>query len=288
MTTNRRSRRTWALLQCGALVLTMPALVVLAKTVKAAYDRPVPAVYDTLARFLPANALNLRLEKSSASGIYRFEAQSSAGGLKGEVTTRGTFLWLASPAQANDLPRHLRESLLPGTSREQPRIERVHVMAFEIETMEPSGAELERFVDAQGHLLFEVVNEPETDELDVSENFEDLPAPVAGTILHHVGSRPLTRLQEEVELGSPIHAATWQSGHGEQEVKVLDSGLTLFLELPSDEPVPPEVLRQVPDAADVEALILETYWLLDRDGEVLRAVLSNGTPLFAPERHASQ
>ncbi|MDH3254847.1 MAG: hypothetical protein OEM62_07650, partial [Acidobacteriota bacterium] len=137
----------------------MPALVVLAKTVKAAYDRPVPAVYDTLARFLPANALNLRLEKSSASGIYRFEAQSSAGGLKGEVTTRGTFLWLASPAQANDLPRHLRESLLPGTSREQPRIERVHVMAFEIETMEPSGAELERFVDAQGHLLFEVVNE---------------------------------------------------------------------------------------------------------------------------------
>lgn len=280
------------LVQLAAALALIPAVALLARTAADKTARPVPAAFDTLARFLPVGASRPRVEPSNTKGIFRFKAESPGQEYSGEITARGTLIWLASPAEPDDLPAELRESLVEGSALQNPRLERVQLMAYEVETRRPDGSELERFLDPLGNLLFEVESAPEPGDGEagddgISERFEDLQAPVARALHRHLGATAPSRLQREVGLGARVLAAEWRSGHGDQEVKVLDSGLTLYVELPEDEPIPAEVLRLAPPDAEVEALLLETYWLSDTAGTVLKAVLSTGKTISAPQRHSS-
>lgn len=287
MSSEKKERRLRSLLRLIAVLVVPPALALLVRAQTQDHARPVPATYDTLARFLPADASVVKVEPSSTRGLFRFEAATTEQAYSGEVTAQGTLLWLASPADLGSIPVNLRESLLRGSSLEQQRLERVQLMAFAVETKQRDGSEHARLLDALGNRVFEVTAGSEWKDDDGVEGLEHLPAPVARALRLHVGEMAPTRLQRGVELGARVYAATWRSGHGEQEVNILDDGLTLSLELPKDEPVPPVVLRQVAPDAQVRALILETYWLSDHNGVVVRALLPNGVEISPPTRHSS-
>ncbi len=286
MLETRDHKRLALLLQLAAAAAVLPALGVLAETLADRIARPAPAAYDTLARFLPADVTALEVRRSSSPAIYAFEAQTSRREITGEISRLGTLLWLAAPQDPADLPVDLREALLAGpTPGDSLRLERVQLMAYEMGLQRPGG-EQEHFLDASGRLLFEAETGPKAGDMDVSETLEDLDAPVARTLRHYLGDLLPIRIKREVELGTRVHTARWRSGYGEQEVKVLDNGLSLFVELPDDEPVPQAVLDRVPSGAEVQALILEAYWLRNADGVILKAALANGRPIVPPKRHA--
>ncbi len=281
----QKRRRAGFLRRLATVLLVPPAVALLAHRVERDQARPVPAAYDTLARFLPSDAVVLDVDPTSTDGIHRFEASRPGQTYRGEVTAEGTLLWLSSPARVSVLPESLRESLLSDSSAPEPRVERVRILAYRVSGAASDGAEIVRFLDARGNALFHFEDLAEAQDGDGVEELSDLAGQVTQTLRPYLGGTPPTRVRQEQELGSTVHAVRWRSRHGEQEVKILESGLTLLLELADDEPVPPAVLAQVPREVRVTPTILEAYWLRDREGQVSKAVLANFIQISPPQSH---
>lgn len=241
----------------------------------------VPASQDTLARFLPLGTPIPELEPSESPQVCSFSGQGADGAFRGEMSSSGTLLWWASDVEAADLPEEIRLALASGAGVENPKVERARILAFEIEVDGVEETAEEWFVDAFGNLLFDVEASPEAEEEDL-ESFDEVDAAVAGAITAHVGSRPVTSLTRSVELGTGIYEAEWNGSQGPQEVKVFGNGLTFFVELPKNEPIPEEVLKMVPPRGGVEALVLEAFWVRSAADSVLLALLGNGRWIVPP------
>ena len=282
-----RRRRLSPWLRLVALLAVSPVLALLTQTLARNSARPVPATYDTLARFLPPGTSTLDIEPSSVRGIYRFEATGADRDYRGEVTEEGMLLWLATPAKIGTLSPDLRHSLLRGSPFGGRLVDRVQVVAYQVATTRRADDSSSVWVyDGMGEVLHEVDGATVGEDAAKIVEASRLPDAVARTISLHLGDSGPTRLQRQVVLGAKVHAVGWQSAHGEQELKVLDNGDTFLLALPSDEPVPSRVLSQVPPGAEVRAMLLETYQIRDPGSSAVKAVLANGVAISPPGRQS--
>lgn len=274
--TSFRPSRPWVRHALLAISLVLSAL--LAHDLGDDARRPVPAAGDTLARFLPPGANVEDLEPTRTRGVFRFEAASAARRFSGEITTGGTLVRLSAQA-------------LPGSPDDAWPWSPAHadgpvlLTAFAARSF-PRATSIS-YVDALGRTLFVPGGDPPAMPAATGVRLESLAPQVVAEVRRHVGPHRPTALGREVALGSRVHVVVWRSPHGRQRAGILDNGLTLFVELPADEPVPAPVSRRLAGADRIQALILFSYREPSPAGDRGQLVLANGVNLYEPSRLAA-
>ncbi len=226
-----------------------------------------PVVQRTLARFIPdARAVyTVAMISVGSQAAYHFLLDGEAGPYEITVLSDGTLLSLAQEISPETVPASIRALFDERIQASSPSIQHLWLMAYEIETEGPGDGETERFVNPLGEALFEGFKpgegDPEQEDEAVRESLEDLSALARQTLIRHLAGADPVRIEAEVEWGVRVHAVKWVGPEGGQEIKVLEDGRTLFLELPKTEPIPPPVRVLLEAGGEVEALLLEGYRL---------------------------
>ncbi len=131
--------------------------------------------------------------------------------------------------------------------------------AWEIEE-DLANSEHEVFVDDLGSVLFEVVK-PLADkgvEEDKKEilTLAELPEKIQLLLSCMLDGESPTAVLREKEWGRSVLAVKWVGQHGKQEIKMLDDGTLLYLELPAGQSVPEAVRSMMAPNSEIEALRL--------------------------------
>ncbi len=218
-----------------------------AAKVKSIAQLPKP-VRDTLRLFAPAKAKPGGMEREEEHGLVTWssEYETNAGDIEITALSDGTLVSIEQESKPAALPREVASAGGKALGGKPKEADHVRLAAYELEDHVQKGTVRERFVDPFGRVLLErlVVESPET----TPEAISDLPAPVRATLDHETGGAEPTSLRVEEEWGQTVHAASWHAGDGRREVKILEDGRVLYLELPTG-PVPARVAALITEGA---------------------------------------
>ncbi len=219
-----------------------------AARVKSIAQLPKP-VRDTLRLFAPAKAKPGDMEREEEHGLVTWssEYETNAGDIEITALSDGTLVSIEQESKPAALPREVAsagEKALGGKPKEA---DHVRLAAYELEDHVQKGTVRERFVDPFGRILLQrlFVASPEES---IPEMVSDLPAPVRATLDHETGGAEPTSLRMEKEWGQTVHAASWHAADGRREVKILEDGRILCLELKTG-PVPARVAALISEGA---------------------------------------
>lgn len=166
----------------------------------------------------------------------------------------------------------------------------------ELEDRPTPGAVRERFVDVFGNLLVTRTIH-DGDEVESPEELAELPEAAHAAITREAGAATIESVAAEQVDGRTVHAASWRGSGGPRELKVLDDGTVLSLELPlgalppaitsllGDDEVAPadegeeeeeennDVAETAGRAVDVERMLLDVWEVEASDGDMVRTAL---------------
>lgn len=209
----------------------------------------VPAsVRALLARFAPAGAKAEDMEREEEHGLVTWSAEyeTAAGDVEITALSDGTLVAVEEESTPSALPPAVAAAARATLDGKIEKADHVRLAVYEIEDAPTPGTVRERFVDPFGRVVFERTHEaaPENDR---PEEMTALPVQVRTTIERETGGAEITGLEAGNEWGHTVHAASWDAPDGRRDVKVLDDGQVLYVELPTG-PVPSRVAELAEDS----------------------------------------
>jgi len=228
-----------------------------AKKVKSIAELPGP-VRSTLAQFAPAQAKPEDLEREEENGVVTWSAEyeMDKGDLEVTALSDGTLVSIERERRPSALPREVVDASEEVLGTRPKEADHVRLAVYEIEDSPEAGTIRERFVDPFGQVVLQRVHKAGP-EHDTPETLSDLPDVVRVTLETETGGAKLTGLQMENEWGQTIHAASWNAADGPREVKILENGHVLYLELPTG-PLPARVAAMIKKGAGYPEAATET------------------------------
>jgi hypothetical protein len=225
-----------------ALLATAGALTAVGCAEERTAEAPAPAAAETVPDAvqqtwkafgapLPSSG---QVEKETEHGLetWSIEFRGEAGTTEVAALTDGTLVSVEHEVALADVPASVTEQATRVLGAAPDSVERVRLAVDEFENRTAAGAVRERFVDAYGNVL-KTRNVDSSDEQEVEESLEELPAAVRTAIEHESQGATLTELEKETEGGVEMHSAAWKATDGHRELKVLADGTVLSLELPT-------------------------------------------------------
>lgn len=244
------------------------------------------------------------LEHEIEHGLDTWSAEFKGddGTVEITVLADGTLVALERDVDPDTLPADVAGAAATALGGAPERASHVRLAVYELENRTPSGALRERFVDPFGVILSDRMIDVGS-ENEAAESLEDLPAAARTAIENAAGGSPITGLARETERGRQVHAASWTAADGPRELKILDDGTVLSLELPTGEL--PEGVRSLTgavvgddegesdesgaepgeDEPTVERMLLDGWEVERMSGDAVRSVvvLPTGQTLGAVE-----
>jgi hypothetical protein len=192
------------------------------------------AVQQTWRTFGGSVDSSSEVEHDTEHGLDIWSAEFADGEGSTEVTALadGTLVSLEREVALELVPEVVRDHAMRVLGVEPDRLERVRLAVYELEDRDVDGVVRERYVDPFGNVLLTRHVDPAT-ENEVTETLDELPAAARAAIERETHGATLGDLQREADGGHEVHAASWQAADGARELKVLNDGTVLSLELPT-------------------------------------------------------
>lgn len=228
-----------------------------AKKVKSIAELPGP-VRDTLALFAPAKAKPESMEREEENGVVTWSAEYELdkGDLEVTALSNGTLVSIERESRPSALPREVVDASKEVLGMKPKEADHVRLAVYELEDRPQEGTVRERFVDPFGRIVLQHIHVASPEE-STPEAVADLPAAVRATLDKKTGGAELTGLHVEKEWGRTVHAASWHAADGPREIKILEDGRILYLELTTG-PLPAGVAAMIEEGAGYPEAATET------------------------------
>ena len=253
--------------------------------------QPPAAVEATFAAFGGGARRPGSLERDREHGfeVWSAEFDGPEGGREVTALPDGTLVAIEREVASEDVPTAVRQAAERVLGTAPDELDHTRLAAYEIEDRPSPGTVRERFVDAFGNLLV-TRTESDADESETPEELGDLPPAVRTAIDREAGAVPLESIVAEQADGRTVHAVSWQEADGPRELKLLDDGTVLSLELPLGA-VPEAVAAQAGDedladqegevdddesaagVTNLERMLLDVWQVEASDGDMVRTAL---------------
>lgn len=195
-------------------------------------ELPAP-VRQAFGHFAPQGARAEDIESEMENGLKTFSAEfdSKQGDQEVTVLEDGTLVDIETEMKPKKLSPEIAALASKLLGAEPEEADHVRLAVYEIEDRLPGGEIRERYVDPFGRILIEKTHKVQA-EKDVAVGMDELSSRVRETILSETGGAEILRLQQEEEWGHRVFSAAWRTPEGRREVKVLENGNVLYLEMP--------------------------------------------------------
>ncbi len=185
-------------------------------------------------------------EQETEHGLETWSAEfeSAEGTLEVTALADGTLVADRTRGRARrSFPGAVRDHASRVLGANPDGVDRVRLAVYELEDRTPSGEVRERYIDPFGIVLM-TRRMAAGAEHETPEALDALPPAARAAIEREAAGAVIEGVQKETEAGHGVYAASWRAADGARELKVLDDGTVVSLEIPTG-PLPAQVAALV-------------------------------------------
>lgn len=184
-------------------------------------------------------------EQETEHGLETWSAEfeSAEGTLEVTALADGTLVAVEREVEPAQLPGAVRDHASRVLGANPDGVDRVRLAVYELEDRTPSGEVRERYIDPFGIVLM-TRRMAAGAEHETPVALDALPPAARAAIEREAAGAVIEGVQKETEAGHGVYAASWRAADGARELKVLDDGTVVSLEIPTG-PLPARVAALV-------------------------------------------